>query len=158
MYHDIPVICVLSAVTRAYLSRVSFELVSSYRLYARLHRRRCCFARHPLLKPLLIEVIYRLCQVRDWVIVLACSSHGGKRGGCSLPRIMSVQFLIRERTPLALMLYTGCMSVFALTAWRRASKILEPIVERSYEAIRQWVQRFAPPYVIGSMWTGSSSI
>ena len=68
------------------------------------------------------------------------------------------KFLIRERTPLALMLYTGCMSVFALTAWRRASKILEPIVERSYEAIRQWVQRFAPPYVIGSMWTGSSSI
>jgi putative transposase len=27
---------------------------------------------------------------------------------------------------------------------RRASKILEPIVNRSHEAIRQWVQRLAP--------------
>ena len=27
---------------------------------------------------------------------------------------------------------------------RRASRILEPLVERSHEAIRQWVQRLAP--------------
>src|ERR1700736_1383657 len=65
------------------------------------------------------------------------------RGGMSLPRIMSGQFLIRERTPLALMLY-GVYVYLCSNSLRRASKILEPIVERSYEAIRQWVQRFAP--------------
>ncbi len=27
---------------------------------------------------------------------------------------------------------------------RRASRILEPLVDRSHEAIRQWVQRLAP--------------
>jgi putative transposase len=56
---------------------------------------------------------------------------------------MSVQFLIRERTPLALMLY-GVYVYLCSNSLRRASKILEPIVERSHEAIRRWVQRLAP--------------
>jgi transposase-like protein len=56
---------------------------------------------------------------------------------------MSVQFLTRERTPLALMLY-GVYVYLCSNSLRRASKILEPLVERSHEAIRQWVQRLAP--------------
>jgi putative transposase len=56
---------------------------------------------------------------------------------------MSIQFLIRERTPLALMLY-GVYVYLCSNSLRRASRILEPLIERSHEAIRQWVQRLAP--------------
>jgi putative transposase len=60
-----------------------------------------------------------------------------------LPRIMSNQFLTRRRTPLALMPY-GVHVYLCSNSLRRASKILEPLAERSHEAIRQWVQRLAP--------------
>src|SRR5207253_10705971 len=53
------------------------------------------------------------------------------------------RFMIRERTPLALMLY-GVYVYLCSNSLRRASRILEPVVERSHEAIRQWVQRLAP--------------
>ena len=56
---------------------------------------------------------------------------------------MSNQFIVRERTPFLLMLY-ACYVYFGSNSLRRASKILEPIKKRSYEAIRQWVQRLAP--------------
>jgi len=56
---------------------------------------------------------------------------------------MRVQFLIRRRTPLALMHY-GVYVYLCSNSLRRASRILEPLVERSHEAIRQWVQRLAP--------------
>jgi transposase-like protein len=56
---------------------------------------------------------------------------------------MSVQFLIRERTPLPLMLY-GVYVYLCSNSLRRASKILEPLMQRSHEAIRSWVQRLAP--------------
>jgi putative transposase len=55
----------------------------------------------------------------------------------------SSQFMIRRRTPLALMLY-GVYVYLCSNSLRRASKILEPLTERSHEAIRQWVQRLAP--------------
>jgi len=55
----------------------------------------------------------------------------------------SSQFMIRRRTPLALMLY-GVYVYLCSNSLRRASKILEPLMERSHEAIRQWVQRLAP--------------
>jgi putative transposase len=51
--------------------------------------------------------------------------------------------MIRRRTPLALMLY-GVYVYLCSNSLRRASKILEPLVDRSHEAIRQWVQRLAP--------------
>jgi putative transposase len=60
-----------------------------------------------------------------------------------LPRIMSNQFLTRRRTPLALMLY-GVYVYLCSNSLRRASRILEPVVDRSHEAIRSWVQRLAP--------------
>jgi transposase-like protein len=61
-----------------------------------------------------------------------------------LPRVMdSSQFMVRERTPLALMLY-GVYVYLSSNSLRRASSILEPLIERSHEAIRQWVQRLAP--------------
>jgi putative transposase len=61
-----------------------------------------------------------------------------------LPRVMdSSQFMVRERTPLALMLY-GVYVYLCSNSLRRASSILEPLIERSHEAIRQWVQRLAP--------------
>jgi transposase-like protein len=61
-----------------------------------------------------------------------------------LPRVMdSSQFTIRRRTPLALMLY-GVYVYLCSKSLRRASRILEPVVGRSHEAIRQWVQRLAP--------------
>ena len=64
--------------------------------------------------------------------------------GCLLPLLMIVpRFLIRERTPLPLMLY-GVYVYLCSNSLRRASKILEPMVERSHEAIRLWVQRLAP--------------
>src|SRR5580700_11163036 len=53
------------------------------------------------------------------------------------------KFMIRERTSLPLMLY-GVYVYLCSNSLRRASRILEPIVERSHEAIRQWVQRLAP--------------
>ena len=55
----------------------------------------------------------------------------------------SSQFVVRVRTPLPLMLY-GVYVYFCSNSLRRASRILEPIVERSYEAIRQWLRRLAP--------------
>ena len=55
----------------------------------------------------------------------------------------SSQFTIRRRTPLALMLY-GVYAYLCSNSLRRASKILEPLTERSHEAIRQWVQQLAP--------------
>jgi hypothetical protein len=55
----------------------------------------------------------------------------------------SSQFMVRERTPLALMLY-GVYVYLSSNSLRRASSILEPLIERSHEAIRQWVQRLAP--------------
>ena len=65
-------------------------------------------------------------------------------GGCDLPRLMdSSQFMIRRRTPLALMLY-GVYVYLCSNSLRRASSILEPVIGRSHEAIRQWVQRVAP--------------
>jgi putative transposase len=54
----------------------------------------------------------------------------------------SSQFMKRERTPLALMLY-GVYVYLCSNSLRRASKILEPVMDRSHEAIRQWVQRLA---------------
>jgi len=56
---------------------------------------------------------------------------------------MKIQFLTRERTPLPLMLY-GVYVYLCSNSLRRASKILEPLMERSHEAIREWVQRLAP--------------
>jgi putative transposase len=50
---------------------------------------------------------------------------------------------MRRRTPLALMLY-GVYVYLCSNSLRRASKILEPTITRSHEAIRQWVQRLAP--------------
>jgi putative transposase len=41
------------------------------------------------------------------------------------------------------MLY-GVYVYLCSNSLRRASRILEPVVERSHEAIRQWVQRLAP--------------
>jgi len=49
----------------------------------------------------------------------------------------------RVRTPLPLMLY-GVYVYLCSNSLRRASRILEPMVERSHEAIRQWVRRLAP--------------
>src|SRR5690242_3617401 len=51
--------------------------------------------------------------------------------------------MVRERTPLALMLY-GVYVYLCSNSLRRASRILEPVIFRSHEAIRQWVQRLAP--------------
>jgi len=53
------------------------------------------------------------------------------------------RFMLRERTPLSLMLY-GVYVYLSSNSLRRASRILEPLVERSHEAIRQWVHRLAP--------------
>jgi transposase-like protein len=55
----------------------------------------------------------------------------------------SSQFMIRRRTPLALMLY-GVYVYLCSNSLRRASRILEPVIGRSHEAIRQWIQRLAP--------------
>src|SRR5881397_568332 len=53
------------------------------------------------------------------------------------------KFMLRERTSPALMLY-GVYVYLCSNSLRRASRILEPLVGRSHEAIRQWVQRLAP--------------
>jgi putative transposase len=53
------------------------------------------------------------------------------------------RFMVRERTPLGLMLY-GVYVYLCSNSLRRASRILEPLMERSHEAIRHWVQRLAP--------------
>jgi putative transposase len=53
------------------------------------------------------------------------------------------KFMTRRRTSLPLMLY-GVYVYLCSNSLRRASKILEPIMERSHEAIRSWVQRLAP--------------
>jgi len=53
------------------------------------------------------------------------------------------KFMERERTSLPLILF-GVYVYLCSNSLRRASKILEPLVERSHEAIRQWVQRLAP--------------
>jgi transposase-like protein len=49
----------------------------------------------------------------------------------------------RERTSTALMLY-GVYVYLCSNSLRRASRILEPFLERSHEAIRELVQRLAP--------------
>jgi transposase-like protein len=48
----------------------------------------------------------------------------------------------RERTPVALMLY-GLYIYYASRSLRLASKILEPVIERSHVSIWHWIQRFA---------------
>jgi putative transposase len=53
------------------------------------------------------------------------------------------KFMERERTSLPLILF-GVYVYLCSNSLRRASRILEPLVERSHEAIRQWVQRLAP--------------
>ena len=53
------------------------------------------------------------------------------------------KFMRRERTSLPLMLY-GVYVYLCSNSLRRASRILEPLIGRSHEAIRQWVQRLAP--------------
>jgi putative transposase len=55
----------------------------------------------------------------------------------------STKFMQRERTSLPLILY-GVYVYLCSNSLRRASRILEPLIERSHEAIRQWVQRLAP--------------
>ena len=53
------------------------------------------------------------------------------------------KFMERERTSLPVILY-GVYVYLCSNSLRRASRILEPLVDRSHEAIRQWVQRLAP--------------
>jgi len=53
------------------------------------------------------------------------------------------KFMTRERTSLPLILY-GVYVYLCSNSLRRASRILEPLMERSHEAIRSWVQRLAP--------------
>jgi putative transposase len=53
------------------------------------------------------------------------------------------KFMMRERTSLPLMLYAVYVYLCS-NSLRRASRILEPLMKRSHEAIRQWVQRLAP--------------
>ena len=53
------------------------------------------------------------------------------------------KFMERERTSLPVILY-GVYVYLCSNSLRRASRILEPLVERSHEAIRSWVQRLAP--------------
>ena len=53
------------------------------------------------------------------------------------------KFMERERTSLPLILY-GVYVYLCSNSLRRASRILEPFIDRSHEAIRQWVQRLAP--------------
>jgi putative transposase len=48
----------------------------------------------------------------------------------------------RERTPVPLMLY-GVYLYYASRSLRLASKILEPVIERSHVSIWNWVQRLA---------------
>jgi putative transposase len=55
----------------------------------------------------------------------------------------STKFMQRERTSLPLILF-GVYVYLCSNSLRRASRILEPLVERSHEAIRLWVQRLAP--------------
>jgi putative transposase len=51
--------------------------------------------------------------------------------------------MVRERTPLWMMVY-GVYVYLCSNSLRRASRILEPLRKRSYEAIRQWMHRLAP--------------
>ena len=53
------------------------------------------------------------------------------------------KFMERERTSLPVILY-GVYVYLCSNSLRRASRILEPLIESSREAIRQWVQRLAP--------------
>ena len=53
------------------------------------------------------------------------------------------KFMERERTSLPLVLY-GVFVYLCSNSLRKASMILEPVIERSHEAIRQWVQRLGP--------------
>lgn len=62
-----------------------------------------------------------------------------------LPTPHDSKFMQRERTSLSLSLY-GTFVYLCSNSLRKASMILEPPVERSHEAIRQWVQRLAPIY------------
>ena len=49
----------------------------------------------------------------------------------------------QEEDSRGLMLY-GVHVYLCANSLRRASSILDPILERSHEATRQWVQRLAP--------------
>lgn len=53
------------------------------------------------------------------------------------------KFMKRERTSLPFVLY-GVYVYLCSNSLRRASRILEPFIERSHEAIRRWVQRLGP--------------
>lgn len=53
------------------------------------------------------------------------------------------KFMVRERTPLWFMVY-GVYVYLCSNSLRRASKILEPFIVRSHEAIREWMHRLAP--------------
>lgn len=55
----------------------------------------------------------------------------------------SSKFMVRERTPLWMMVY-GVYVYLCSNSLRRASRILEPFIVRSYEAIREWMHRLAP--------------
>jgi putative transposase len=50
--------------------------------------------------------------------------------------------MTRRRTPLWVMAY-GVYVYFSSLSLRKASRILEPTMKRSHEAIREWVQRFS---------------
>jgi putative transposase len=53
------------------------------------------------------------------------------------------KFMKRERTPVPLMAY-GVYLYFCSRSLRLASRVLEPIIERSHVSIWHWVQRFGP--------------
>lgn len=55
---------------------------------------------------------------------------------------MSSKFVVRERTPLWMMVY-GVYVYFCSNSLRRASRILELFIARSHEAIRKWIHRLA---------------
>lgn len=55
----------------------------------------------------------------------------------------SSRFVVRERTPLWFVLYAVYV-YFCSNSLRRASRILEPLRERSHVSVWRWVQRLAP--------------
>jgi len=79
--------------------------------------------------------------------------------------MIATNHIERERTPVPQMLY-GVYLYYASRSLRLASKILEPIIQRSHVSIWKWVQRFASASerfsverrdVRGSSWTRRSS-
>lgn len=57
--------------------------------------------------------------------------------------MMATNHIERERTPVPLMLY-GVYLYYASRSLRLASKILQPVIERSHVSIWNWIQRFTP--------------